>query len=82
MYIISSDGRNIGDYVEVSRRYNNILGWTQINGKFTILGEFPTDSIAQASFEDYVRAFRQAENKKDFVYQIIGVDKYNPIAYN
>lgn len=84
MYIISSDGTKMGDFVEVSRVYNRILGWGKIDGKggFTVLGEFPTESLAQASFEDYIKEFGKCENKNNFIYQIISVDKYHRVDYN
>ena len=82
MCIISSDGKTMGDYSEVDRRYTNIIGWSKLDGRFTILCEFSTDSLAQSRFEDYIQVFRKATDKNNFIYQIISVDKYNPIAYN
>lgn len=84
MFIISSDGRTLGNYVEVSRIGTRILGWVNISEqpRFTELAEFNSESLAQASFEDFVQEFGKAPDKINFIYQIIGVDKIRPINYN
>jgi len=77
MRIINDDRTSIGDYVEVYRVGDRVLG--RLAGDtgvgFRALGTYDSEAIAQASLQDFIEAMKENGGYPDYVYTFTKIKK-------